>query len=140
MATVRELMESLKTTLAKGEKKFSIDEVSNSGGENFKKLNKVDRLRKLCSDGKRIGFIAFCPETRSGRPYHCATLVNAEVKKTSDGNYIITGIDVELTLGNFAEQGKIPGKRVVISRNFDGNEVFRSYRIDRIVDGTIVFA
>lgn len=107
--------------------------------ESLKKANKVERLKRLCKEGRRIGFIVETPGTKSGRPYHSTFLMDAEVKKTEDGEYVITGIDIELSLVASLEANKKASKRAVITKKM--NELcFRSYRIDRIMDGTIVYS
>lgn len=135
MSTIGELIKGVFMNRSKNvEKKFSDREI-----EGLNKANKVDRLRKLCKLGKRISFVVFTPGTESGRRFHCVHLVNAEVKRTSEGNYIITGIDAELSLNESYKEYSCPSKNIVLTKNFI-KDVFRSYRVDRILNGTILFS
>lgn len=135
MSTIGELIKGVFMNRSKNvEKKFSDREI-----EGLNKANKVDRLRKLCKLGKRISFVVFTPGTESGRRFHCVHLVNAEVKRTSEGNYIITGIDAELSLNESYNKYSCPSKNIVLTKNF-AKDVFRSYRVDRILNGTILFS
>ena len=134
MPTVKELIESVV--------KISNDADSNSSSketEAIKKANKVDRLRKLCKMGRKICFVVHTPGTETGRKFHCVSMIDAEVKKTEAGNYTITGVDMELTLTKMVENNCDIPRRVMFSKIDDKNKVFRTYRIDRIVDGTILF-
>lgn len=106
--------------------------------DKLRKANKVVRLKKLCAMGKRIGFVVYTPGTESGRPFHAVQMVCAEVNKTAEGNYIIKGVDVELSLTQDAKNEAKISKRAVIAEKFD-SKCFRSYRIDRILDGTITW-
>lgn len=135
MSTIGELIKGVFMNRSKNvEKKFSNREI-----EGLNKANKVDRLRKLCKLGKRISFVVFTPGTESGRRFHCVHLVNAEVKRTSEGNYIITGIDAELSLNESYKEYSCPSKNIVLTKSF-AKDVFRSYRVDRILNGTILFS
>ena len=135
MSTIGELIKGVFMNRSKNvEKKFSDREI-----EGLNKANKVDRLRKLCKLGKRISFVVFTPGTESGRRFHCVHLVNAEVKRTSEGNYIITGIDAELSLNESYNKYSCPSKNIVLTKSF-AKDVFRSYRVDRILNGTILFS
>lgn len=135
MSTIGELIKGVFMNRSKNvEKKFSDREI-----EGLNKANKVDRLRKLCKLGKRISFVVFTPGTESGRRFHCVHLVDAEVKRTSEGNYIITGIDAELSLNESYKESACPSKNIVLTKSF-AKDVFRSYRIDRILNGTILFS
>ena len=138
MPTIGELIKNEGIVIDRS-REIAEKEISNSEIESLNKANKVDRLRKLCKLGKRISFVVFTPGTESGRKFHCVHLIDAEVKKTSEGNYIITGIDAELSLAdNFKELTNLP-KNIILTKNFVKN-VFRSYRIDRILNGTILFS
>lgn len=135
MSTIGELIKGVFMNRSKNvEKKFSDREI-----EGLNKANKVDRLRKLCKLGKRISFVVFTPGTESGRRFHCVHLVNSEVKRTSEGNYIITGIDAELSLNESYKEYSCPSKNIVLTKSF-AKDVFRSYRVDRILNGTILFS
>lgn len=138
MPTVKELIESFTSTNKEIARVPELEEADREE-KAIKKLNKVDRLRKLCKGGKKVGFIVQTPGTESGRMFHCVTMMQAKVEKTLEGNFIIVGYDVELTLTKMAKSGADISKRVMFSRIKPEYKVYRSYRIDRILDGTIVY-
>ena len=86
--------------------------------------SKVRRLQNLVKEGATIGFVAHTPGSERGTGTQSVLLKNAEVKTTKSGQHVITGRDIQLE----AERGKIDRK----------NPTIRSFRIDRIVNGTIM--
>lgn len=138
MPTVKELIESF-AGVNKEVVRVSELEEAEKEERAIKKLNKVDRLRKLCKGGKKVGFIVHTPGTESGRVFHCTTMMEAKVEKTLEGNFVIVGYDVELTLTKMAENGVDISKRVMFSKIKPEYKVYRTYRVDRILDGTIVY-
>lgn len=134
MPTIKELMEAV---VAKEE--VVPQEIEHKKNDAIKKMNKVKRLKKLCEGGGKVGFIAYTPGTESGRMFHCVNMMQAKVEKTLEGNFVIVGFDVELTLTKMAENGVDVSKRVMFSNIKPEYKVYRSYRIDRILDGTITF-
>lgn len=85
--------------------------------------SKVRVLRKMASENRVIGFVVHTPGSERGLATQSVVLKNAEVKCTGSGNHIITGRDLQLEAG----RGRI---------NHEDPEI-RSFRIDRIVNGTI---
>jgi hypothetical protein len=115
------------------------ERIPTSTEDGLSKANKVKRLKKLCEENRRIGFVVETPGTTHGRPVHAVMIVNAKVEKTSAGDYIIIGRDVELELTKKAEQGELGKNAVITLSGSTGSEVFRSYRIDRIFNGSITY-
>lgn len=140
MPTVKELIESIISERKAEYVNLKVVEENNEKRDEekaIKKLNKVDRLRKFCKDGKRVGFIAYTPGTESGRKFHCVNMIQSKVEKTKEGNFVIVGYDVELTLTKMVENGVDISKRVMFSKIKPEYKVYRCYRVDRILDGTI---
>jgi hypothetical protein len=135
MPTVKELKAP---ALAEQEEVTEIvEEVRND--EKLKKANKVKRLQNLCKEGRRVGFLVYTPGTESGRLVHAATMEDATVEKTQEGNYIIKGRDLEEELKADLANGANPETLSVLRKRPDDQKKFRSYRIDRIINGTIVY-
>ena len=103
--------------------------------EAIKKLNHIDRLKKLCKEAKTISFLAVTPGTTHDRNVHAVMLQDAMVEKTKEGNYIIKGRDLEEEL-KLDLKDEIPAEELSIMRKRE-KCVVRSYRIDRIIRGSI---
>ncbi|MGQ4893386.1 MAG: hypothetical protein ACP6IQ_02035 [Candidatus Njordarchaeia archaeon] len=94
-------------------------------------LTKVRRLKKLAKEYKRISFLVHCPGTKHERKYHAVQLKDFKVWRSKEGNYIITGRDLEEEL---KEYGPVPPR----GHRPKSQMIFRSYRIDRILPRTII--
>lgn len=102
--------------------------------EAIKKLNHIDRLKKLCKEAETICFVVETPGTTHSRQVHAAFLKEAGVKKTSSGNYVITGRDIEEELKRDIDNNIALS---ILRKRKDTEKCYRSYRIDRIVRGSI---
>lgn len=58
--------------------------------EAIKKLNHIDRLKKLCKEAKTISFLAVTPGTTHDRNVHAVMLQDAMVEKTNNQNLFST--------------------------------------------------
>ena len=123
MTTVRELLE-------KEAMERAVTEVKpHPSGE-----RKVSRLRRLAKNGGRVAFVAFTPGSGEDRRVQSVILRDVSVKKTSNGDYIAVGRDLEHEERLQIENG---GERRPYSKRRKFEKVFRAYRVDRIVNGTI---
>lgn len=104
----------------------------------LRKANKVVRLKALAEKEATISFVVETPGTTHDRMVHAVMLKNFCVRETKDGNFIVTGLDVEETLKADIERG-IDSLSVFRKRDSDNSEI-RTYRIDRIVNGTITWS
>ena len=86
--------------------------------------SKVETLKRLTGYKRAVAFVAHTPGTQRGTSTQSVILKDATVRQTGDGNYVITGRDIQLE----ADRGRIDHE----------NPVIRSFRIDRIVNGTIM--
>ena len=103
------------------------------------KSNLVKRLKKLATMGATITFLAETPGTKSGRAAHVAMLKNFEVKKTQDDNYVVTGRDIEEEAKADIAAG-VEVLKVEKERDTEHGAKFRSFRIDRIVRGSLNYS
>lgn len=136
MATVKQIILGFVSSPAKRTKE-EVKEIVDSfvHDENTKKLNHVDRLKRLCKEAKTISFLAVTPGTTHDRNVHAVMLQDAMVEKTKEGNYIIKGRDLEEEL-KLDLKNEIPAEELSIMRKRE-KCVVRSYRIDRIIRGSI---
>lgn len=105
----------------------------------IKKANKLDKLRRLCKSGRKVAFSVYTPSTEQGRLVHSTILRDAVVSRTSHGDYIITGRDIEEELKFDLSNGVQSEKLKSSKRRKKSDLKFRAYRIDRIIDGTILW-
>lgn len=105
--------------------------------EALKKANKVERLIALAKMGvKQISFTVNTP-TSVDRVVQSVTLRDFKVRETKDGNFIVNGRNVAKELENDMHRfGKVNSLLKTRSKE---DCIFRSYRVDRMIDGTISF-
>ena len=96
-----------------------------------------DRLRRLSEEKKRVSFLVYTPGTEHERPVHSVQMKDFYLKKSKDGNVLVVGRDLEQELMSdmSKSQGPEPG-----GHRRKSQKVFRSYRLDRIVPRTVLFA
>ena len=94
----------------------------------------VKKLRKFAREKRRISFAVLTPTTETGRKARVVQMKDFEVKETAEGNFTVSGRDIEEELKMDVELGRAfdPGEH---RRKDQCN--FRTYRIDRIVRRTL---
>ncbi len=82
-------------------------------------------LKKAIEQKKNVCFVAKTPTSDRGATTQCVMLRNAHVHRSKAGNDLITGRDIQLEILGF---GKVNHE----------NPVIRTFRIDRIINNTIM--
>lgn len=135
MPTVKELLSSAVINKEPELPQETVEEIQRRKA--LKKLNKVKRLQALSNDGATVSFLAYTPGTSQGRPVHGTILKDITVKKTLEGYYVVVGRDLEEELKTDISNGCSSSDLSVLRKRDKDKAVFRSYRIDRIIDGSI---
>jgi hypothetical protein len=97
---------------------------------------KVRKLKKMIRDGKRrIGFITTTPESERDIPVQSVIVRDAYVWKSKSGNWLIRGRDIGLEQLDDMKNGHVVKEEY---RRPKQMRRVRDFRIDRILDGSIV--
>lgn len=139
MATVKEIIGGI--LKGKSEKEISAEKTEKIvkdyiHDESTKKLNHVERLQRLCNESKTISFLVKVNKTEHDRQVHAVMMKDAVVKLTADKNYVIVGRDLEEEMKLDIRNGVNPDELSILKKREDGC-VYRSYRIDNIIRGSI---
>lgn len=104
--------------------------------EALAKANKVKRLKRLASEGAAVAFLVSTPSSATSK-VQAVFMRDFEVKETLDGNFIVNGRDLEEELKADIARGMNPASLSIMRERKKEDMVFRSYRIDRIIRGSI---
>ena len=98
------------------------------------KEHKREKLARIAKEEGIVSFVVKTPGSSQGDPVQAIILRDATVKKTKEGNYIVTGRDLE-------EEERIQLSADHVRRAYKSRPkkemVFRAYRVDRIINKTI---
>lgn len=107
-----------------------------SCSEKLSKMNKVERLKKLSLIVPQVAFVVHTPGSKSNRSVQSVILRDFTVEKTSDGNHVVKG-------RNIADEAKLDLKKNISMSLMKKREhedcVIKSYRVDRILNGSIIY-
>lgn len=103
-------------------------------------MTKVERLKQMAKDKKRVAFLVKTPTSERGIPAQAVMLKDFDVRKATPrngGHYYVIGRDLQLELIADQEHGRTiaPGAHRKRSET-----VIRNFRVNRIIDRTITSA
>lgn len=103
-------------------------------------MTKVERLKQMAKDKKRVAFLVKTPTSERGIPVQAVMLKDFDVRKASPrngGHYYVIGRDLQMELIADHEQDRTiaPG-----AHRRRAETMIRNFRVSRIVDRTIISA
>lgn len=101
---------------------------------NRNKEHKYEKLKRLIKENGIVCFVAYTPSSQLGNRCQAVMLKDAQVKRSIvDGHYFITGRDIAKE--ETAQLDNAVRKSYCKRPKYE--QQLRSYRVDRIINGTI---